>query len=69
MLAIMLASYGAGNCGGMLDGETVLSDAETADYWWSRLTEEERSAWLRRLRAPMFRMHGEAAYMRRMAEI
>jgi hypothetical protein len=31
----------------MLDDERDLTDNEMAEYWWARLTDEERSAWLK----------------------
>ncbi len=52
----------------LLDDKTDrLIDAEMCRYWWSTLTDEERSAWLKAAQSAEVR-DAWAAYNRRMAE-
>jgi hypothetical protein len=30
----------------MLDDQTDVTDDEVRDFWWAKLTDEERSAWM-----------------------
>jgi hypothetical protein len=51
----------------MLDGEKDLINDEMAEYWWSRLTDEERSAWLNAAQS-VDAADAWEAYKRKMAE-
>ena len=53
----------------MLDREPDITDNEMADFWWSRLTDTERAAWLRVRTMGMCGHYISGRWRRRRAEV
>ena len=52
----------------MLDDRANLTDTEMCDFWWSRLTDEERSYWMAAAQS-VDASDAWEAYKMRMAEV